>query len=130
MTRSWILVPLALLLAACSSSGATYVCGGCQGPHYSTTGFPAELRADAVTVCIAGIPCAVSRHPKEFASYSQPLPPLPATAGELDGRQLTVLVRSGQATWLGSAVIHDVPEQGPCDCGAGLQAEVALSRSR
>jgi len=128
--HAWTGLPVVLMLAACAAADPVS-CGGCQGPHYSTTGFPVERRADSVTVCVAGFPCATTHHPHGFATSSQSLPALSVPAAQLDGRRISVVVRSGQGVWRGTSTLRDVPpSEGTCSCSGGLQGELTLARTR
>lgn len=126
MKRSWI-AAAALLATACGGHEVVQ-CGACQGPHYSTTGLPAGLHVDSVRVCIADRPCTTTRRPHRFTEFSQPLA-IQGDASSLDGKPLTVVVRSGHRRWSGSGALHVIAAgNGPCDCG-GVEAAVALSRA-
>jgi hypothetical protein len=128
MNRRWTLLPVAVLLAGCSSSGAVQ-CGGCPGPNYSQSGLPARLTAEKVVVCPGTAPCTTTYRVRDLTTNAvsrRIVTPSGSGPESYVGAPITVSVqdRNG-STWQGTGTLSYVDEPEPCGCD-GLSADVTF----
>jgi hypothetical protein len=125
-----LVVALVLLaLAACSNDDA-YVCGACLGSSYSLTGIPADVTANAVTVCVADLKCTRAPDPAHINSLGSQSLPLPDYVRQhaLEGETIRVVFETDSATWSGEGTLGWHSKEGPCDC-SGLRSVVHMART-
>ncbi len=128
MRRAW--VAAVALLSACGTASGTAQCSPCPGSSYVLSGLPDMLDRAAVTVCVAGEPCATARSRDPIATRSLQLVALDDKGSwdEYDGRRVTVSVRSHGRQWQGAGAFDYMPDGGgACSC-ASLVAPVSMKR--